>query len=104
MPGISWSAVKHAATGHWSRGNVFFRVMNHTSLSGDLWTNLVLVDTRRTLYTVKSGGRGTMGLFGLGPFTSSEGSSQCDKIKRHFSSSMGKVLGCCDCAPVHINP
>lgn len=75
MPGISWGAVKHAATGLWSRGNVFFGVMNHASLSGDLRTNLVLVDTRRSLHTVLFGGRGIMGLFGLGPFASSEGSS-----------------------------
>jgi len=36
MPSVGWSGVKHAATGLWSSGNMFFGVMNHASLSGSL--------------------------------------------------------------------
>ncbi|KAI9525251.1 hypothetical protein NQZ68_009931 [Dissostichus eleginoides] len=36
MPSVGWSGVKNAATGLWSRGNVFCGVTNHASLSGSL--------------------------------------------------------------------
>jgi hypothetical protein len=34
MPRVSWSGVKLAAIGLWSRGKAFSGVMNHASLSG----------------------------------------------------------------------